>query len=103
MTPDISQLDLPALQELAKRVAAAIEQKKEDEKARVLEDMKALAKERGFDFSELVDGKKARKKAAAKYRNPENGTQTWTGQGRKPKWLVEALEAGKDLEDMRIG
>lgn len=27
----------------------------------------------------------------AKYRNPENAQQTWTGFGKKPRWFVEAI------------
>lgn len=27
--------------------------------------------------------------------------ETWSGRGRRPKWLVEALEQGADLEDFR--
>jgi DNA-binding protein H-NS len=28
--------------------------------------------------------------------------KTWTGQGRRPKWFVEALAAGKRPEDMQL-
>jgi DNA-binding protein H-NS len=80
----------------------AISQKKEAEKSQVLEEMKALAKDRGFEFSEFMSGKKPRKKAAVKYRNPENYEQTWTGMGRKPKWLVEVLEGEESLENFKI-
>lgn len=33
-----------------------------------------------------------------RYRNADG--QTWSGRGRKPKWVIEALAAGKTLEDM---
>lgn len=40
-------------------------------------------------------------KAAAKYRGP-NG-ETWSGgRGRKPRWVTEALAAGKKLEQFAI-
>ena len=29
---------------------------------------------------------------APKYRNPENGTQTWSGRGKRPLWFVQALK-----------
>src|SRR5215218_6876526 len=45
---------------------------------------------------------KQRKKVAAKYRNPENAEQTWTGRGLKPRWMKGAIEAGKSIEDFRI-
>lgn len=33
-------------------------------------------------------------KVPAKYRNPEDRTQTWTGRGRMPLWAAELAEAG---------
>jgi DNA-binding protein H-NS len=37
------------------------------------------------------------------HRNPSNGAETWTGRGRKPRWLVAALKSGKTIEQCRIG
>ncbi|RME59368.1 H-NS histone family protein [Candidatus Parcubacteria bacterium] len=37
-----------------------------------------------------------------KYRNPDNPAETWTGRGRKPKWVEEALNQGKTLDDLLI-
>jgi DNA-binding protein H-NS len=40
-------------------------------------------------------------KAAAKYRGPTG--ETWSGgRGRKPRWVTEALAAGKSLTDYEI-
>jgi DNA-binding protein H-NS len=33
--------------------------------------------------------------------NPEDPTQTWTGQGRKPNWMVAKIEKGATLEQFR--
>jgi DNA-binding protein H-NS len=38
---------------------------------------------------------------APKYRDPASG-KTWTGRGLKPKWVTEALESGKTLDDLAI-
>jgi len=46
--------------------------------------------------------KKTRGKVAPKYRNPANSRETWTGRGRKPLWVVAALESGKKLQDLAI-
>ncbi len=46
--------------------------------------------------------KQASKKLPPTYRNPSNVTETWTGRGRKPRWLVAALEAGKTVEQCKI-
>lgn len=47
---------------------------------------------------------KKRQPRPAKYRFTDfNGeTKTWTGQGRTPKPIVQALAAGKSLDDFLI-
>ena len=35
---------------------------------------------------------KPRKPAKPKYRNPADESQTWTGRGRKPLWVVDYLQ-----------
>jgi DNA-binding protein H-NS len=37
-----------------------------------------------------------------KYRNPADESQTWTGKGRKPGWLVEAIASDKTLEEFAV-
>jgi len=46
--------------------------------------------------------KKTGGKVPPKYRNPENPDDTWTGRGRKPKWVEAALASGKSLDDIKI-
>ena len=38
---------------------------------------------------------------AAKYRDPASGN-SWTGRGKQPKWVVEAVKNGRKLEDFKI-
>ena len=40
-------------------------------------------------------------KVAPKYRNKATG-ETWTGRGRQPKWVEQALASGKTLEELAI-
>lgn len=42
-------------------------------------------------------------KVAPKYRNPENPSETWSGRGKHPKWMVQAMEKhGRKAEDFLI-
>ncbi len=41
-------------------------------------------------------------KGGPAYRNPCNSAETWTGRGRQPKWLREALARGMQLADLAI-
>lgn len=40
-------------------------------------------------------------KVLPKYRNPST-SETWSGRGRQPRWLVTAIEAGRKADDFRI-
>lgn len=42
------------------------------------------------------------KKRTPKYRNPANADETWTGNGKKPKWLVAYIENGGKIEECLI-
>lgn len=41
-------------------------------------------------------------KVAPKYVNPLRPTETWSGRGKQPRWLVAALQSGHTLEEFRI-
>ena len=45
---------------------------------------------------------KSRGKSVAKYANPDNRMETWTGRGRKPNWLLAKLKKGASAEDFSI-
>ena len=41
--------------------------------------------------------------AKARYCNPANPEQTWTGRGKQPEWLYQQIATGKNLDDFLIG
>ena len=41
-------------------------------------------------------------KVAPKYYNPLQPTETWSGRGKQPRWLVAALQSGHTLDEFRI-
>ncbi|MFB6453003.1 H-NS histone family protein [Bradyrhizobium tunisiense] len=41
-------------------------------------------------------------KVMPKYYNPLQPTETWSGRGKQPRWLVAALQSGHTLEEFRI-
>jgi DNA-binding protein H-NS len=38
----------------------------------------------------------------AKYRNPNDPKETWTGRGKQPRWLAAQLRSGKKLDQFLI-
>ena|SRR5690349_13321846 len=63
-------------------------------------------KERLEERLEHLDGPSSGHRAyppvIAKYRNPDQPSETWAGRGKQPRWLVAQLRAGRRVEDFRI-
>jgi DNA-binding protein H-NS len=38
-----------------------------------------------------------------KYRNPKEPSETWSGRGKQPRWLVAAVNAGRRIDEFLIG
>ncbi|BCK64193.1 DNA-binding protein [Aeromonas caviae] len=83
------------------------------ERLQKLAEFTEMLKQAGIDPSELVgtaapaksEGSVKAKRAPrpAKYKYTEGGQEkTWTGQGRIPKAIAEAVAAGKALDDFLI-
>ncbi|MBT2322509.1 H-NS histone family protein [Variovorax paradoxus] len=85
------------------------EELRNQERAGVVEELRKKIAEFGLTAADLKltarGGKRSAglvpPKAAAKYRSPTG--ETWSGgRGRKPRWITEALAAGKSLSDFEI-
>ncbi len=42
-------------------------------------------------------------KVLPKYCNPQTPSETWSGRGKQPRWLVAALKSGHKLDEFKIG
>jgi DNA-binding protein H-NS len=60
---------------------------------------KRLAKLR--PASETARARRPYPKVLPKYRNP-NGSETWAGRGKQPRWVRKQLRSGKRIDDLRI-
>lgn len=102
-TIDYSTLSHAQLVQMLKEIPIEIKKREKVAKRDLIRKIEQLAEESGFSLDEVMaTNKPSTKKAAAKYVNPENSEQTWTGRGRKPHWVLDALEAGQTLEDLAI-
>jgi DNA-binding protein H-NS len=41
-------------------------------------------------------------KVLPKYRNPSAPSETWSGCGRRPRWLVAAVRSGQEIDHFKI-
>ena len=103
---DISKMSYAELAKLQADIEQLKGQKQETEKAELKERLADMARKAGFELSELFGrgrGRGGRGKVAAKYRDPNNGQNTWTGRGRMPRWMVAATKGGRaNKEDFLI-
>lgn len=105
MALNLNKMSIAELNKLISDAQTALAKKQE-----VAEKVRKLAKDNGLEISDLLaadkpnnaKAKKSRGKVAPKYKNPANGSETWTGRGRQPRWVADALTGGKSLEDLLI-
>lgn len=113
MALDIADLSRRELESLKKKIEKKLEKLDTDAKKAALEAARKAAQQHGFKLQELVGAEPAPKaprkpratrkmKGVAKYANPDDKSQTWTGKGRQPAWFKAAIAAGKKPEDMAI-
>lgn len=102
---DLADYTFSELKGLQHDVARAIKDRQQQDVQSAREQILAIAKDAGVSVEELLGngGAKAKKangkKVEAKYQNPEDRSQTWTGRGRQPKWMAEAMANGKKPDD----
>lgn len=104
MSIDINSLSLKELKDLQSQVAKAIVSFEDRKKKEAIAELEEIARAKGFSLAELTGVSVARKRApaSAKYANPADASDTWSGRGRKPRWFVAALAAGQQPEDLAV-
>jgi len=86
------------------------EEARKQELAAVIAEIKAKIAEHHLSAADLgfhgragsaARARDGRGNAAPKYRDPASGA-TWSGRGRKPRWLEEAIKAGHSADRFLI-
>jgi DNA-binding protein H-NS len=99
---NLSSYTYEQLQELSAAVDAEIKRRERDEKAKARAQILELAKLHGLSIDDVFAKAASKKPVAAKYQNPNDASQTWSGRGRQPAWVAQQLAAGKTLESLEI-
>jgi len=105
MAISLEKMSRKELLELRDKVEIALKGAEKRERKEALKAAEKAAAEFGFTLSELSNGSATPSKglkSKAKYKNPANPDQTWSGRGRKPQWVHDALKAGADISDLEI-
>ena len=99
----LDKMSYAALLRLDAKLKQAIAERRIEEAATTKEQLRAMAEKAGFRINELFGKRGAWKpRGEIKYRNPKDPSQTWTGRGRKPNWLVDAMKKGAKLESFAV-
>lgn len=104
MDINLNTLSLKELKDLQSQVTKAIASFEDRQKKAVLAEVEEVARAKGFTLAELTGAVVVRKRApaVAKYANPADHSDTWSGRGRKPRWFEAALKAGQRPEDLAV-
>ena len=98
-TNNLDKMSYAELLKLQKRVEEAISAKRVEDAADTKEQLRAVAEKAGFDLNELFGRRRGKRGASSvKFRNPKDTSQTWSGRGRKPNWIVDAVKKGAKLD-----
>lgn len=99
-----------SLEDIEQQIKALQAEAEEIRMADAIEQLRAIIRKYNVGLSHfklaLTSAKGRRrdtKKRSPVYRNPNDPSQTWSGRGRKPRWLVAAIDAGNTVEQCKIG
>jgi DNA-binding protein H-NS len=88
MAIDVSSLSEKQLKDLIRKAKGRMKNIDKEKIAKVKAKINAILKSEGVTFAQVY-GKK-------------RGGETWSGRGKRPRWFVAALKAGKKEKDLLI-
>jgi DNA-binding protein H-NS len=101
LSPDFEDKSIDELWVLRDEIAKVLRAKIIGEK-RELERRLALLKGHPSKNVESRAQRRPYPKVSPKYRNPAKPSETWSGRGKQPKWVIAQLQAGKTLDDLAV-
>ncbi len=103
---DLNALSDTELQVFIENAEKTLKERQFSKRKEVIAQIKELAASIGVSV-DIHEGEKKtdRKigKVAARYRNPADASQTWTGRGLAPRWMQDLLASGRDKAEFEIG
>lgn len=102
---DLDSMSLDDLKRLQRDVAKAVAGYDAKHRQEARAEVDALLQKRGLTLADILDAgvKSGRSQGVPKYRHPENPAVTWSGRGRRPDWIRDALAKGQPVDAFLIG
>ncbi len=109
MTIELNAYSIPELKQLIEKAQSEIVRKEQVQVKEVRTKMEELASSVGLSLEDVLKfsaggkGRKAGKPAGVvRFRNPANPDQTWSGRGKQPNWLKDAMARGATKDDFAV-
>jgi len=103
MAKELDRMSLKELQELELKVRRARATVQDRSRVDLRKKMEVMAADAGFRINDIFGARGGKgRTVAAKYVNPDDPSETWTGRGRKPRWLNAKLQEGAKIEKFLI-
>lgn len=101
-TLDISKLSIPEMNALKADIDAEMQSRRKDQIKVVAQQIRKILQENGMTVEDIFGKKTRTNKVAPKYACPSDPSMTWTGRGRKPRWVVDHLNKGGKISDIEL-
>jgi DNA-binding protein H-NS len=98
---ELEKMELNDLWDLHQRIVEVLDRKLENEKCKLQNQLDELGRKFGGSPAD-VPQRRPYPKVEAKYRNPNNPSETWSGRGKTPRWLAMLIASGGKPDDFRI-
>jgi DNA-binding protein H-NS len=92
---ELDRMSTDDLWSLHVEVSQLLQQRIHQEKLQLEERLRMLQ-------TPVVSGRRPYPPVLPKYCNPDQPSETWSGRGKRPRWLVKHLKSGRRVEDFRI-
>jgi DNA-binding protein H-NS len=103
MAKELERMSLRELQEHEVKVRKALATAQDRNRADLRRKIESMVAEAGFRMTDIFAGRGGKgRTVAAKYVNPDDPSETWTGRGRKPRWLTAKIQEGAKIEKFLI-
>src|SRR3954447_1946304 len=98
----LAQMSIDQLWDLYRQTEAILPGKLAAKQKALEERLAKLGGAVGSLTRQTVRARRRYPKVLPKYRNPLNGSETWAGRGKQPRWVTNLLKSGKRIDDLRI-
>lgn len=107
--PDLSAMSIDEMWQLYEEIIEVLAARLTSEKRELDKRLAKLRRDktRPFETADeqvkpLSRGRRKYPKVVPKYRNPDQPSEHWSGRGKRPRWLTDALTAGRTIDEFAI-